>query len=204
MKYYILPLFLVITIVLIFFSGNFTNTTSIIKTNQNIKSEVFRDYNNEYLFVFFGYVGCSDICTPRLQELSFIYNELKANYKIDIDTLFINISILRDSTLPQLFASSFNKDFDGFYLNNDSIKLLKKEFSIYSSPSLRLKGDYDHSTFLFFHPLAYRLLAQAINPLVFQITHSSQQNEQSLYCAHVLLRAHFGLLPEWQQPMQSQ
>jgi len=149
MKHYILPFLLIVTIFLIIFSGNFTDNTSIIKQNKKIEAKLFGQYNNDYLFVFFGYVGCTDICTPRLTELSSIYDKLTKEHNIDIDTVFINLIKLEDKELPQLFASYFHEDFDGFYINNANITFLENEFNIYSSPSLFRDGEYDHTSFLF-------------------------------------------------------
>jgi protein SCO1 len=148
MKHYVIPILLLITILFIFFRGNFNSNSGRVELNQKIQSAVFSEYNNKFLFVFFGYVGCTDICTPRLEELSTIYNELKLN-NIDIDTSFINLISLKDPELPQLFASAFNKDFDGFYLKNDKIQQIENEFNIYCSESLTSKGDWDHTSFLF-------------------------------------------------------
>jgi protein SCO1/2 len=140
---------LIFTILAIFFGGNFNSNSGVVKLNQKVKSKIFDKYNNKFLFVFFGYVGCADVCTPRLEELSTIYQELKYNNNIDIDTAFINLIYLQDPELPQLFASIFHKDFEGFYLNNDKIQKLQNEFKIYNSPSLVSQGDWDHTSFLF-------------------------------------------------------
>lgn len=148
MKHFIVPTLLFITISLIFFGANLSSNSGRVELNKKVQSSVFSEYNNKFLFVFFGYVGCTDICTPRLEELSTIYNELKLN-NIDIDTSFINLIPLKDPELPQLFASIFHKDFDGFYLNNDKIQQIQNEFNIYCSESLTSKNDWDHTSFLF-------------------------------------------------------
>jgi protein SCO1 len=149
MKYYILPILLLLTILSIFFAGNFSSNSGIVNVNKKIKTNIFNNYNSEFIFVFFGYVGCTDICTPRLEELSKIYKKLKYTKGISIDTSFINLIKLKDKELPNLFASSFHKDFDGFYLDEKILRNMKNEFQIYSSPSLTSKGDWDHTSFLF-------------------------------------------------------
>jgi len=149
MKYYILPFIVIVTITLILLNGNFSSSLTKVKLDQKIESNIFDKYNNNYLFVFFGYVGCTDICTPRLKELSSIYEELKSKHKIDINTIFINIIKLEDEQQPKLFAKYFHKEFDGIYLNNDKMQKVKSEFVVYSSPSLTSKGDFDHTSFLF-------------------------------------------------------
>ena len=149
MKHFILPILLILILLGIFFSSNFFPKSSIVLLNQEIKSDIFKRYKSKYLFVFFGYVGCTDVCIPRLQELAPIYKKLKYSYHVDIDTVFINLIPLRDKELPNLFATTFHKDFHGIYLNNDKIRGIQNEFHISLSKSLLSEGSWDHTSFLF-------------------------------------------------------
>ncbi len=144
----LLPLLLIVVIILINFSGNVTNSVGIVEVNQKIKSKVFDDYKSKYIFVFFGYVGCADICTPRLSELNPIYKQLK-DEGFDIDMVFVNLIELNDPELPYLFASSFNKEFDGVYLEKNELNKIQSEFDVYNIPSLTQDGEYEHTSFLF-------------------------------------------------------
>ena len=138
-----------LSILLILFSGNIDSDSGVIKLNQKISSPVFKKYDNKLLFVFFGYVGCADVCTPRLEELSKIYKDLNHKEEIDINTIFVNLIKLQDSELPQLFAEAFHKDFKGVYLKDDILRELKREFDIYISKSLFDDTEYEHTAFLF-------------------------------------------------------
>ena len=149
MKHLILPSLLIITLLGIFFSSTLSPKSSVIELNQQIHSDVFKNYKSKYLLVFFGYVGCSDVCTPRLQELTPIYKELKYSYHLDISTIFINLIPLQDKELPHLFATAFHKDFHGIYLNNDKIREVQSEFHISLSKSLLSDGSWDHTSSLF-------------------------------------------------------
>ena len=147
MKYYLLPIFLIITIVLVMFAGNFSSIGSKVELNKKIQAKIFDKYESEFVFVFFGYVGCADICTPRLEELSNIQIELKN--RVEIETVFVNLTKLQDHELPQLFASTFNKEFNGVYLNSEELREVKSEFGIYGASSLMSDEEFDHTSFLF-------------------------------------------------------
>ena len=144
----ILPLLLIVIIILISFSGNFSNSIGLLEVNKKIESKIFDKYKNKYIFVFFGYVGCSDICTPRLNELSPIYQKLVED-GLDLQVVFVNMIELKDKEQPYLFASSFNKNFDGIYLQKDELTKIQREFDIFNIPSLLEDGEYDHTSFLF-------------------------------------------------------
>lgn len=130
------------------FIGSVDKSVSVIHINKKVESSVFNNYDDKYLFVFFGYAGCTDICTPRLGELSSIYENLKKR-DINIKTIFINMKRFRDTTFPQRFAQYFNKDFIGLYLDDKDLYNIQNEFDIYFSPSIVSKGDFEHTSFLF-------------------------------------------------------
>lgn len=139
---------LLLIILFISFSGNFIKDAGVLKLDKKIDSKIFDEFENKYIFVFFGYVGCVDICTPRLRELSNIYNLVKKE-KIDINTLFVNMVDLKDKDLPQLFASSFNKEFKASNFNKEELYKIKDEFNVYNIPSLTKENEYNHTSFLF-------------------------------------------------------
>lgn len=145
-------IFTVVSIIIILFyivfSGNFISSTATIIMDKKIESKIFDKFDNRFYFVFFGYVGCDDVCTPRLQEIVPIHNELIKNGK-DLKTVFVNLIYLKDSSLPQLFAKTFSEDFEGIYLEGNELNRIMSEFGVFNVPSLSVKGDYDHTSFLF-------------------------------------------------------
>lgn len=147
MKYYILPVSLILIILFVLFGVNINPSSAKIELNTKIQTKIFDKYDSEFLFLFFGYVGCTDICTPRLKELSDIY--MSINDKVDIDTVFVNLTELEDPELPQLFASLFNKQFNGVYLVKDELNKVKSEFTIYSASSFTSNGELEHTSLLF-------------------------------------------------------
>lgn len=139
---------IITAVVLLPFVSSYFSQKEYIKINREIKSTLFDSYNEKNILVFFGYVGCVDICTPRLEELSLIYEKLK-KAKIEAHVLFINLSKLEDPELADLFVKSFHKEFEGIYLNKSELNSLKREFNVYSAPSLGRSADLDHTAFLY-------------------------------------------------------
>ncbi|MDA7816599.1 SCO family protein [Sulfurimonas sp.] len=148
LKYILLPILLLLVIFLISFSGNFTDSIGVIKVDKKIESKVFYDYDNDIIFVFFGYVGCTNICTPRLNEIVPIYKELKKN-SIDVKTIFINMKKFDDRSLPLQFAKAFHNEFTGLYMEDNELYSLQSEFNVVNVPSMVEDGEYNHTSFLF-------------------------------------------------------
>lgn len=127
--------------------------TGIIEKDQKIKTTVFDQYNHPLLLVFFGYVGCTHICSPRLAELDQIYSQLSPKKaqknKRDIGVVFVNLIKLPNPEAANLFAKNFNPDFNGLYPEKQRLTLLKAEFNVYIEAALTDKNNYNHSALLF-------------------------------------------------------
>lgn len=148
MKNLFLPVLLVLVLVFISFSGNFISSAGALSVDKKIESKVFKSFKSKYIFTFFGYVGCTTICTPRLQELSEIYEKTKQE-NIDISALFINLIETEDKEAANIFASYFNKEFKGISLNKKVLNQIQDEFNVYNIPSLSEDNEYNHTSFLF-------------------------------------------------------
>ena len=139
---------LISTIILIPFLSSYLTENNYVQVKQEIASPVFDSYDEKYLLVYFGYVGCIDICTPRLTEISSAYNKLKAA-NIDVGVVFINLSKIDDPESADLFAKSFNKNFKGIYPEKKQLESVKKEFKVYSALRLGDSYEMDHTSFLY-------------------------------------------------------
>lgn len=137
-----------LVIVLISFSRNLIKSAGVFEVNKKINSKIFNIFDNKYVFVFFGYVACEDVCTPRLKELSDIIKLIK-NEQIDINTLFVNMVDFNDKHIAQRFARQFNKDFNAVTLLDEDLKKIQNEFNIYNTASLTQDGEYNHTSYLF-------------------------------------------------------
>ncbi len=67
--------------------------------------------SNKWSWIFFGYTSCPDVCPTTLQELNFVYDELKAVSE-NTQVLLVSVDPKRDTPekLAQYIAY-FNKEF---------------------------------------------------------------------------------------------
>lgn len=66
---------------------------------------------DKWTWVFFGYTSCPDVCPTTLQELNFVYDDLKA-ISNDVQVLLVSVDPQRD-TVEKLsqYIPYFNKEF---------------------------------------------------------------------------------------------
>ena len=91
------------------------------QTPRDVKNFVMTDhqgqeFGNEQLegnwsWIFFGYTSCPDVCPTTLQELNFIYDDLKAVTK-NVQVLLVSVDPQRD-TVEKLsqYIAYFNPEF---------------------------------------------------------------------------------------------
>ena len=142
--------FVVATSIFIMILPSFaTKGISRISLHQELQLPLILNDEKDIKLVFFGYAGCADICTPRLQDLASFYKELPTATKKRVGVEFLDISIPEDSALPNDFAKFFHKDFKGIYLNKKILRDYTKEFQVFFSQGLFNKKEFDHSTNLY-------------------------------------------------------
>ena len=127
----------------------FTNSISRVSLNKELTLPLVLNNNQDIVLLFFGYSGCSDICTPRLSSINEIYTALDADVKKRVGVEFLDISTPIDKTLPSRFAEYFNTDFKGIYLESSVLRDYTKAFNVYFSQSLSDENEYDHTTNLY-------------------------------------------------------
>jgi len=127
----------------------FTKNISRIELKKELILPLILNDKKDIKLVFFGYSGCADICTPRLQSINKLYKTLNQDTKKRVGVEFLDISVPYDNTLPLRFAQFFNTDFKGIYLNNKVLREYTKAFNVYFSQSLIDKTEYDHTTNLY-------------------------------------------------------
>jgi len=147
MKYWLPPAIFVTILLFISVGSNLYTNYGIIKLDKKLETKVFNDYDEDILLIFFGYVGCIDVCTPRMTEIAGIYDRIKK--KKSVRPVFVNLIELKDIKLAQEFASAFNKDYKALKISKSELNSLKNEFNVYSTPSLSSKTDLNHTSFLF-------------------------------------------------------
>lgn len=129
---------------LLFSSTNLQNSKFVI--NKKIDSTILDSLKEQNIILFFGYVGCTDICTPLLQGLNAMYSsdafqELQGSTAI----VFVNLIPELKSDQAQLFASSFNNKFIGLHLSKKELYTIDRKFSLFYTPSLSNKNELSHS-----------------------------------------------------------
>ncbi|MFK5937929.1 MAG: SCO family protein [Sulfurimonas sp.] len=142
-------LVLIVSISIMIVPTFFTKGISRITLHQELDLPLILNDNKDIEIIFFGYAGCVDICTPRLQALSDFYNKLNKKIKQRVGLVFLDISSPINKNLPSEFAKSFNDNFRGIYLNSSILRNYTKAFSVYFSKSLMNKTEYDHTTNLY-------------------------------------------------------
>ena len=139
-----------IVFILLFVSSMFSKDLSVIKKNTPIENEFINSFTDEGLILFFGYVGCATVCTPRLSELSQVWSNIPDEVKNRYQFIFINLKYSQYSDQADLFVKSFNDSFKGYTLSEDKTKKLAREFGSYYSTSLLDKNEINHSNNLYF------------------------------------------------------
>jgi len=127
----------------------FTKGVSRVSLNQELQLPLILNDTKDIKLIFFGYAGCVNVCTPRLQDLALFYETLGENTKKRVGVEFLDISVPQDIKLPNQFAQYFHKDFKGVYLDELIMREYTKAFRVYFSQSLLDKTEFDHSSNLY-------------------------------------------------------
>lgn len=70
---------------------------------------------SELVLVYFGYVGCTRVCTPALNDLSEIYSEIAAKgFKHSPSVWFVSMIPEMDSVSVQSWAEHFDQRFKSY------------------------------------------------------------------------------------------
>jgi protein SCO1/2 len=128
----------------------FFKDLSVVNKNTPVKNEFINSFTDEGLIVFFGYVGCNTVCTPRLSELSLVLNNIADETRNKFQFIFINLKYSKYDDQADLFVKSFNDGFKGYTLSEEKTKKLAREFGSYYSVSLLDKNEINHSNNLYF------------------------------------------------------
>lgn len=146
---FIIFLILGVSILVMIIPTFFTKNISRVTLQQELHLPLLLNDNKEITLVFFGYAGCADICTPRLQDIAKFYETLNKETKKRVGVEFLDISIPEDKTLPDSFAKFFNKSFKGIYLDQNILREYTKAFNVYFASNLFDKTEFNHTTNLY-------------------------------------------------------
>ncbi|MCX6076119.1 MAG: SCO family protein [Campylobacterales bacterium] len=121
------------------------DTKGAIEVEKTVEAEFIKS-NKRFVLVFFGYVGCKDVCTPLLQELNSLYEskEFEA-IKKDVEILFVNLTPETEKLQPDLFAKFFNREFKGVYLSKKETLTIERAFGVFFSKDLSDNTGLNHT-----------------------------------------------------------
>jgi len=104
----------------------------------------------DYMIVFYGYVGCTKVCSPILYNLNRFYSsDSFSKFEPFVDFIFVNLLPNVSNELPDQFAKSFNPKFSGVYLTQKEISGIDKELHLYLDNRANEPFDIDHSDHIY-------------------------------------------------------
>lgn len=123
-----------------------TQTEGKLQIYRPIDAPYLRDCDYEYELVFYGYVGCTKVCTPVLEEIGRMYRTVSfASLKPDVGVTFVNLLDSVGPDQPHKFAQGFDPSFRGVYLSTRELMGIDRQLGVYFSKSLTQEGEIDHS-----------------------------------------------------------
>ncbi len=126
-----------------------SHSNGSIAVDKKIKADFIKS-DKKYVLLFFGYVGCVEVCTPLLQDLNNLYESKEFQILMaDVDIIFINLTPEVETFQPGLFANFFNEKFKGVYLSKKETLNIDRRFGVYFSRSLDDSSELDHTDYLY-------------------------------------------------------
>lgn len=145
----ILLLVVLVSVLIMIIPTFFTKGISRVSLNKEISLPLILNDNKEVKLLFFGYSGCTDICTPRLYSIDEFYKSIDKSIRLKVGVEFLDISIPNDTSLPSRFAEFFNPEFKGIYLPKEVLRDYTREFDVFFSRSLIDDTEYDHTSHIY-------------------------------------------------------
>lgn len=125
-------------------------STGKITINEQLSAPYLVGSDKQFMLVFFGYVGCTKVCTPILHQLDTMYESKSFDSLRDrVELVFVNLMPEMEPDQPDLFAKSFNPDFRGIYLTQSELMKIDRELGVFFSKSISDTAELDHSDHLY-------------------------------------------------------
>ncbi|MEO1954628.1 MAG: SCO family protein [Campylobacterales bacterium] len=146
-SHYLLVFLAVIFVILLGFPLlSLTGKDNGISLNEKINLPFKVEDNKKLFLLYFGYVGCPDVCPASLNEIDNIFNKIDAKYKNKVGFYFINIIQNGDA---DAYAKCFNKNFKGVDLSSVEVMQFMDKLHAYKSDPLTKSGDLYHTSYLY-------------------------------------------------------
>jgi len=125
------------------------NSNGTIQINKNVEVP-FLHSDKKIILLYFGYVGCQDVCSPFLMKLSKLYDSKEFDGVIeDVEIIFVNLTPEVEAFQPDLFAKFFNTHFKGIYLTKREVLNIDRNFALFFSRDLNEKSELNHTDYLY-------------------------------------------------------
>lgn len=126
-----------------------TKSEGVIYIDKEIQVNFIKS-DKKNILLYFGYVGCANVCTPFLDKLSNFYESKKfQTLKKDTDIFFINLRPNIEPSQADMFAKNFNKNFKGIYLSKKELFAIDRNFNLFFSDNLNESTEINHTDYLY-------------------------------------------------------
>jgi protein SCO1/2 len=131
--------------------GSFT----LVNTNGEVVTD--EDFRGKWMFVYFGFSFCPDICPTEMHKMQDTLSSVNHDLleKQQVVPIFITVDPARDSCsrIDEYFKAEKFDEFVGLTGTEDQIKSIAKKYRVfYTAPDYKIgKTDYniDHSVFIY-------------------------------------------------------
>lgn len=131
------------------FNKTVINNGKII-INKQVDAPFLSGVKKDTIVLFFGYVGCVNVCAPILSRLNAIYSSPKIkDARSSSVVVFVNLTPEIAPGMPQIFVDGFNKEFIGVHLNKRQLLSIEREFALFYSDGIADKENLTHSDFIY-------------------------------------------------------
>lgn len=105
------------------------NGKSVTVTPSDITLPFLAHEKAKAVFVYFGYVGCTSICIPALNEFTPMYQRIHQLFPKSA-FYFVNLNPTQPKEWIEPFAKSFNTSYHGVYASKCEIEQYERDFNL--------------------------------------------------------------------------
>lgn len=114
-----------------------------------------KDFQGQWLLIYFGFTHCPDICPEELEKLAEVTEILKKQknkHKYPFQPIFVSVDPERDT--PELitkYLKDYSSDFIGLTGTREQVGEMCKHYRVYFSQGPRVGDDYivDHAIIMY-------------------------------------------------------
>ena len=105
------------------------NGNSVTITQSDITLPFLEHEKANAVFVYFGYVGCTSICIPTLNEFTPMYQRIHQLFP-ESAFYFVNLNPTQPKEWVEPFAKSFDPSYHGIYANKSETEKYERDFNL--------------------------------------------------------------------------